>query len=188
MWPERKGQAQQGEGGEQGGWRHPGTHRVLWAEDARDVVLEGLQCTGPALLLLLEGGMGCAPAGEDPIPAASRAQEARLTHCGGDGLPILWQRQSGQGVLDAQLRQLPGQQVPLHLQLGLGTEAALELLLRLMQPLPPAQQVHPGEGTGRSAPAALAPRPPLLRLTARWGSGPAPHHGSLPSAPASAAP
>lgn len=132
------------------GWRpgwHPGTHRVLWAEDPCDVVLEGLQCTGPTPLLLLEGRRGCASA-VHPTPAASRAHEARLTHRGGDRLPILWQRQGRQGVPGAQLCQLPGQHVPLQLQLGLGTEAALELLPRLMQPLPPAQQVHPGEGTG----------------------------------------
>lgn len=183
---ERTGSARQ-LGGEQGGWRHPGTHRVLWAEDARDVVLEGLQCAGPTPLLLLEGGTGCASA-VYPIPAAARAREVRLTHSGGDGLPILWQRQGGQGVPGAQLCQLAGQQVPLHLQLGLGTEAALELLPCHVQPLSPAQQVHPGEGAGQSAPAALAPRPPLPHLTAPRGSGPAPHHGSVPSAPASAAP
>lgn len=183
---ERTGSARQ-LGEEQGSWRHPGTHRVFWAEDPRDVVLEGLQRAGPAPLLLLEGGTGCASA-VHPIPAASGAQEARATHRGGDGLPILWQRQGGQGIPGAQLCQLPGQQIPLHLQLGLGTEAALELLLRLMQPLPPAQQVHPGEGTGQSAPAALAPHPPLLHLTAPRGSGAAPLRGSLPSTPASAAP
>lgn len=72
---------------------------------------------------------------------------------------VVLQQQHRQRLPGPQLCQLGGQQVPLCLQLGLRAEAALELLLHLLQPLPLAQQVHPGDRMGRSDPAA-APCPP----------------------------